>query len=148
MSEELAQLVRVHLLSAIAALGFEITETESFDSFDNARVVLRSNELRVLVVRERGQILIDFGPPSEPAIWFDSDIVLEHLGLSVDRSFSRENDVDALRGAAAFVLACRSELTRLFDGRHLATTKHELKALKERRAERLFGWKPVGPPTE
>jgi hypothetical protein len=147
MSDELIQLVRVHLLSAIAPLGFEITETEAFDSFDNARVVLRSSELRVLVVRERGQILIDFGPPSEPATWFDSDIVLEHLGLSIDGSFSRENAQDALRGAAAFVLACRSELTRLFAEQHLATTKHELKALKERRADRLFGWKPVSPPT-
>jgi hypothetical protein len=30
----------------------------------------------------------------------------------------------------------------MFDDQHLEGTERELKALKQRRAERLFGWKP------
>jgi hypothetical protein len=142
MADELLQLVTTHLLSRIERLGFEVEKSQTFDIFDNARVVLRGPSVRMLVVRERGQILVAFGPPSEPATWFDSDTVVEYLGLSVDHSFSLTNASDALRGAGAFAGACNAELSRMFDDQHLEGTKRELKALKERRAERLFGWKP------
>lgn len=144
MSDDLLQAAQRNLLPALEPLGFEVTESQTFDSFDNARVVLQNAELRICVIRERGQLGVDFGPPTEPGTWFDSDIIFEHLGLSSGSSFEGARAEDVLRGVAAFVVACRTELTRMFDVVHIADTKRELKILMERRAERLFGWKPPG----
>ena len=35
-----------------------------YDSFDNTEIVLESNECRVRVLRERGEVLVDAGPLS------------------------------------------------------------------------------------
>jgi hypothetical protein len=142
MSEDLLQSVRGLLLPALAPRSFEVVEAENFDSFDNALVVLRSPNLRLRITRERGQLLIDFGAAREPGQWFDSDIVLELLGLSTDTSFRGSDAGTVFRGVGAFLRTFGDELEEKLDEAHLAATKRQIEALKERRAERLFGWKP------
>ncbi|HEX8717392.1 MAG TPA: hypothetical protein VF722_10505 [Gemmatimonadaceae bacterium] len=142
MPEDLLQSVNTTLLPAIQPLGFEVVDSRVFDSFDNALVVLCSSSLRIRIARERGQILVDFGPPTQHNLWFDSDIILEHLQLSTDRSFVGTSATNVLRGLGAFILAFSDDLRRMFDSTHLAGTTHEMDKLKERRAKRLFGWNP------
>ena len=116
MHEDLFQAVKAALVSSrLETQGFHIASSETFDSFDNAVVVLASPDLRIRITRERGQIFIDFGPRAESATWFDSDIVLEHLGLSRHQSFVASRASDAIVGVSAFIRRCGDEIREMFD---------------------------------
>ena len=95
--------------------------------------------MRIRVLRERGIVVLDVGPVTEPNTWFDSAVVMEYLGLSSDSGFHDRDARDVLRGAGAFVTSMWTELTTKFSPQELAHTKHELIVLREERAIRLFG---------
>ena len=141
MSEDLLQAVKTTLLPLVEAQGFRAVESRISDSFDNAFVTLQSSELLIRITRERGLIEVDFGPATEPGTWFDSDVVLERLGLSIDQSFLGSRADTVMRGVGAFMRTCGGQVRAMFDETNLEMTKRELRRLKEARAERLFGWK-------
>lgn len=132
-------LVNTELLPATAPLGFAVVQSHVADSFDNATVELEGPALRLRAFRERGQVFVDIGPKSEPETWFDSDLVLEYLGLMSSTSHRSREASSALRGAAALVTSFHAELCRLVEPQELLVTKRAISALGERRAEKLFG---------
>lgn len=139
MAEDLLELVRTALIPALAPRSFEVVESETAESFDNAYVVVQAPELRIRILRERSQIFADFGSPSEPNTWFDSAVIMDHLGLSTDGGFHDSDARGVLHGVSTFVAACWTALTEMFDQSHLGATKQELEVLKEKRAAKLFG---------
>jgi hypothetical protein len=139
MTDDLLQLVESELLPALVPLGFQVTESDVADVFDNASVVLAAPPLRIRVVRERSIVVLDVGPPSEPGMWFDSAVVMDYLGLSSTAGFHDHDARNVLRGAGTFITSMWHELTTKFGPRNFATTKRELNALGEERASRLFG---------
>jgi hypothetical protein len=139
MPEDLLNLVNEELLAVLTPLGFEVVHSETSDSFDNGSVLLEAPDLRIRIVRERGQVFADFGPPSEPNTWFDSAVVTDYLGLSSRAGFHDRNARGVLQGVGAFVTSFHDELGAKFDRQHLANAKKELDALKEIRAAKLFG---------
>jgi hypothetical protein len=140
MPEDLVKAVESGLLPAIASFGFRLADSHVSDSsFDNAWVELGNQDMRIRIARERSQLLVAFGPASEPGLWFDSDIVFEHLGLSTDSSFPLAGARGVCRAVAAFIAACQAEVSTSFNKQGLAKTKRELQLLQEQRAKRLFG---------
>jgi hypothetical protein len=139
MTEDLIEVVQSELIPALAPRGFDVVESATAESFDNAYVVLQAPELRIRIVRERSQVFADFGPTSEPNTWFDSAVIIDHLGLSSEGGFHDRDVQGVLHGVASFVAACWSTLTAMFNEQRLAATKNELEALKEKRAAKLFG---------
>lgn len=140
MSEDLLQLVNEELLPALAPLGFRIVESETAESFDNAYVVLEAPTLRVQVLRERSIVVLGVGPTSEPNTWFDSAVLMDYLGLSPDGGFHDRDARGVLRGTGAFITSMWSELTTMFGGQQVITTKQELNALREQRAATRYGY--------
>jgi hypothetical protein len=135
----LQQLVTDIALPVLAPIGFRLVAAEEPQVFDNAYCVLASEQLRVRVLRERGVVFMDIGPVSEPGLWFDSAVLMEFLGLSHDAGFHDANSTRVLTGAAAFLLRFHVELASAFSAHRLSQTKRELEAIKEERANRLFG---------
>ena len=138
-TNDFVERVQEGLVSKLKPLGFEITQSEIADVFDNASVTLQGPGLQIRIVRERGEIFADFGPSSNVGLWYDSAVVMDYLGLSAEAGFHDRNLDAVLRGVASFVTTCGFELSRKFDEAHLATTRKELEDLKQRRAEDLFG---------
>lgn len=132
-------LVNAELVPTIASLGFAVVQSHVADSFDNAIVELEGPALRLRAFRDRGQVFVDIGPKSEPGTWFDSDLVLEYLGLMSSTSHRSREASSALRGAAALVTSFHAELCRLVEPRQLPATKRAIGTLGERRAAKLFG---------
>lgn len=132
-------LVNTELVPAIAPLGFAVVQSYVADSFDNATVELEGPALRLCAFRERGQVFVHIGPKSEPGTWFDSDLVLEYLGLMSSTSHRDRDASTALRGAAALVTSFHAELCGLVEPRQLPATKRALSTLGEQRAAKLFG---------
>ena len=139
MPEGLLDIVRRELLPALGPLGFEVVESEAADVFDNATVTLQGPDLRVRIVRERSEVFADFGPRAEPGTWFDSAVLFDYLCLSSQAGFHDRDVSGVLRGIAAFVRSFHGELARAFQPSSLAITKQAIEALKERRAQKLFG---------
>ncbi|HET9986561.1 MAG TPA: hypothetical protein VFQ38_23490 [Longimicrobiales bacterium] len=142
VSRPLHELVEKYLLPEVASKGMRVVHQEASTSFDNAFVVLQSDDLRVRVVRERGQVFADFGSAAEPGTWFDSAVVMEHLGLSESAGFHDRDAAKALRGLAKFLRALWDELAAEFSSAAFAATKRELIAVRERRDVRRFGAAP------
>jgi len=136
--------VRTTLEPHLANSEFRIVAHHTDDSFDNAFVVLATTDLRLRIIRERGKILVDFGPPTEPDTWFDSAIVMEYLDVSSAGGLLGTRTQDVLPAAAAFVNTFHQELAQMFAPQRLPETRQRLDVLKERRAERLFGWRRPG----
>src|SRR4051812_10415344 len=98
MSDDLLDLVKIELLPVVETLGFRVVENQTGRSFDNASVTLHPPFLRLRVVRDRGRMFLDIGPPSPANTWFDSAVVVDYLGLSDNAGFHDEDARRMLRG--------------------------------------------------
>jgi hypothetical protein len=112
------------------------------DVFDNASVDVRSPDLRVEVVRERGIVSVDIGPADQPGLSYDSGLVLNYLGLSSGNGLVGPDARVVLHGAGAFIKSAYNELRRMFGAEHLAHTKEALSALADERMAKMFGRPP------
>jgi hypothetical protein len=139
VSDRFIDLVSRELLPKLREFSYSVADQEQADSFDNASVVLHSPDLRIRLVRERGQVFADFGPSSEPNVWYDSAVIVEFLGLSTDGGFHDRDAHRAMEGIAGFVKSFQRELAAKFANPELSATKQALDELREVRAERLFG---------
>jgi len=113
-------------------LGFRIVE-DRFDpkeGFGNSIVKLESANFRVLLSRDRGQILADVAAHSDPETWWNLEHVCEIIsGQSINPDFELS--------AAATLL--RNNVSALADylGPKFPETKREL---ERRAAERTLAW--------
>jgi hypothetical protein len=53
---------------------------QSPEAFGDALVILGVGDLRLRALRDRDQILADFGSAADPTRYFDSAVVIEYLG--------------------------------------------------------------------
>lgn len=139
MAVELVDHVRAVLLPAVEPLGLAITDHQESAAFGNALVTLRSEHLRVRVVRDRGQVLVHFGSATAPDVWVDSQLVSEMLGLGAGGGFHDRNTVESLEALGSFLRSFAVELQHLFAPEAFASTRERLKQLGDNRAERMFG---------
>ena len=120
--------------------GFRLYGYELSRSFDNAELEYRSAACRVRLIRERGQVFVDFAPPvGVPANWFDLLLVLDYLG---EREAADRLVAGGQRDVAAVAEVVRRYLDRiapLFGVARYAETTSRLKELATARAEERFG---------
>lgn len=115
--------------------GYEIEDSLVADSFGDAYVVLQSDRLRLRLVRDRGQLFLDFqGLERErEADWFSIDIVRRWLtGVA---QVSAELD----EGSAVFLEERLADIESQFSGAHLSLTEKALRTLEGQRAKEVFG---------
>jgi len=126
--------VQSAFLPSVKDLGFTVVSEQTSDAFGDALVVLRSGDLQLRVVRDRSQIFADLGSVAEPAIWFDSSLVMRALGLTNRPAFGGTDPRIVLAGIAAFLNSMWPELIAMFDTRRFAATKRELDRIREEQA--------------
>ena len=70
--------VEKHFRYLINDYGFCVVRKKQYDSFDNAKIVLRSKECSIRVTRERGYVEIDAGP-SSGEVWYGLHTLIAYL---------------------------------------------------------------------
>ena len=135
----LVSLVREHLMPTLSPLGYHVVSDERSDAFDNALVVVEGPELRIRVVRERSQVFVDFGSVAEPAVWFDSTVVMEFLGLRNGDGWHSTHAKTVLRELGAFLCGHKALLTETFDPSSFQTVKSRLAAVREKQSAERCG---------
>lgn len=106
-----------------------VRSTYDPDAFGNAVVELEGEQLRVRVVRDRSQILVDLAPLGHDE-WFDEGVILESLGASPSTKLTLDSSSSAIgRHLAA--------IARNFDSVNWEATRKELTARRARRGEKF-----------
>jgi len=100
----------------------------------DAWLIVASESLRLMFVRDRGQLFLDFqGPTSPSREWYSVDVV--YRLLTGDRRDSAELDEEY----ASFVSERLLDIESSFSNAHMPETKKRLVALERLRAKELFG---------
>ena len=111
---DLRQAVKEELVPQASPLQLRIVAHMKSRSFGDELVDLRTGDLLLRVLRDRGRLFAEFGSSSQPGVWFDSSVVLEYLGLSATYSFHDEDLTHSLRGIGLFLRTMKDELKGLF----------------------------------
>jgi hypothetical protein len=99
------------------------------EAFGNAIVELCGEQLRVRVVRDRSQIVVELAPLGHDE-WFDEHLVLESVGVIADTKLTLDSSATAIgRHFSAIV--------RSFDKGNWESTRQELTARRERRGQQF-----------
>lgn len=136
----LRELVEALLMPQVAHLGFRVVSYEQAKVFDNAMVVAQGHELRVRVVRERGEVFVDFGSTAQPAVWFDSSVVMEYLGLRGSDGWHSSDAQAVLSDLGGFIAEHVRALEGKFALSEFAMTRKELVVVRER--QDIARWGP------
>jgi hypothetical protein len=139
MSNELLEHVQRDL---IPVLGMPVTIVDEMasSSFGDALVILRMENLRIQIVRDRMKIRIEIGTMDHPHVSFDDQILGEFLGVGPDNIFFPSSDLaGSMHLVATFLEQFRNELTAMFSPEQFSRTRKAIGELQEARARRLFG---------
>lgn len=138
-SKSLLKLVDTNLMSRLTPLNYRVVEHEEGQSFDNALVVVDSPAFRMRVIRERGQLFVDFGSLAEPSSWYDSSVVMGALGLRGGDGWHSTNADTVFSELADFVIANEGRLAGLFEPSRFAESKGKLVAVREQQSADRWG---------
>ena len=133
----LLELVLCELLPMLQEKPTIIDHDES-PSFGDAYVTLRTDGLRIRIIRDKLQIQASFGPTIHPESLFDHEVVGQYLGLGTGLGFDASDEATSMRAVGNFINTFSSNLTSMFASRNYSRTMQELEALQEARANRLF----------
>jgi hypothetical protein len=138
-SKSLLKLVETKLMPRLAPLGYRVVEHEKGESFDNASVLIDGPTFHMRIIRERGQLFVDFGSFSEPGQWFDSTVVMGVLGLRGGDGW-HSTDADTVLGElAVFVRENEASLKGLFEPSRFSESKGRLLAVREQQSVDRWG---------
>jgi hypothetical protein len=138
MSEFLDQ-VRSILVPSFEQLGLQLCDTRVGDSFGDAYAVFHGPQFRVRVLRDRGQVFVDFGSPADATNWFNMPIVARILGFSAGNEADGPDDRAKLGWVAALVRNQVSKLEAAFSPEHYSRSKALLERMEHSSVEARFG---------
>jgi len=72
-------LIEKHFLYLVDEDRFSVVKRKRYDSFDNTEIVLQSQECRIRVLRERGQVFVEAGPLLSTEEWYDLATLIAYL---------------------------------------------------------------------
>lgn len=139
-TDELLTCVRRELLPVIASYGLAVVDREESTAVDYEGVVLQGQDVRVRILRDRGQVFVDFGSVCKPGVWFDSAVVMDFLGVSSDAGFHSSRVSEVLRGLVNFLRSFWTELSNVFSVAQYVKVERELTALRDTRAAKRLGF--------
>lgn len=134
--------------------GFrEISHVYSEESFGDFAVALQSGDLRLRIVRDKGQVFLDVGTLIDPNIWFDLRTVVEFIRLyrSEEAPPVGNHELEATAGRIAGQLDSLSQILKLyypairelFATENYGRNKVGLKTYRRDEVKRLFAPKNV-----
>jgi hypothetical protein len=130
----LLEFLIAHLAFLYAPGRYRIVDSESSESFGNGYLVLESDALRMQMVRDRGQLFMDFEPLSgKGEDWFSIDVVRQLVTGEKQESSELSPDY------AAFLERELGEIERRFSPAELDETVRALRELERARAKEMFG---------
>lgn len=135
----LTELVERHLLPRTGGVSLSVVASEASQDFDNASVLLHGGHLAIRIVRERGQLFVDFGRAHGPATWFDSAVVLQLCGYSDDAGWHDDDPLVTMTGLASFLRAAWADLSARFADPQYSHTEAALRAIRAEQDKRRFG---------
>ena len=135
MNDESFSRLAASFIQPFEKYGFKIVEQEYYPSdFGNAYVTFE-DDLRLRVLRDRGQIFVEVSPLENPDDWYDLRVVLEFLGEPVDMQRSMEEEgLKELRDKLETMYA---RMRSLFDKDHRVTRAQLEQFRNEKARERL-----------
>lgn len=139
MKSDLLERVERDFLPNTSMFGFTISHHEESEAFGDALVVLQAGDLRIRLVRDRGQVFVDFGSTADLATWFDSSVVFEFLELSDTSSWHSRDTSSVLNALQSFIQVFGKELSRKFAPSSFPMTRRNLVELREPRANKQYG---------
>ena len=107
------------------------------DSFGNAIIALEGDRMRVKVVRDRRQFLVDLAPVAS-GDWFDISVVLDLIGAGATARELEAAEWRALGPIADAVREHAGAICARFQPAAWPATRASLRALQEARAKQLF----------
>jgi hypothetical protein len=108
------------------------------ESFGNAAVDYRSAQLRIGVIKDRGQFFTTFAA-ARAGSFFDEQVVLQFLGAADEAERLVKLRWESLELQADVVRRHLARIEAAFSPEHYERTAQELTRLKHARAEALFG---------
>lgn len=131
MSESLA-VATAAVLANQSCMTFVLHEDSESESFGDSAATFYSPELMIRVVRDRGQVSVDFGSGWEPDEWFDLSFVADLVGATGDQD-------DVLASLARFIDQHCVQLRHAFSPKHFPETKQVLTSKMLQHARETFG---------
>lgn len=123
----------------LTAHKFVLVEQQTSGFFGDALAVFQSGDLRLRVVRYRGQVFLDFGPAAEPEAWLDSVFVAEYLDGMGEPEFVDSSGGVRLQALARYVAQNYSLLEELFSPNEFGRTKEVVTDLHQKWEHEAFG---------
>lgn len=77
-------LAKQHFGYLVEECGFRVVREKRYEGFDNADVVWQSEDCRISVSLERGQVFLSTAPISAPEEWYDLSRVIAYLTRGAD----------------------------------------------------------------
>jgi hypothetical protein len=130
--------VEKHFRYFIDERGFSIISKKLYDSFDNATIILQSEEFRILVVRERGFVAVAIAPLSSPIAWYSLETLVPYLTQEaehLDDEAPDDADYDAgiewhIEKSASALRKYYPQIRELFRDETFAEKRADLEAFK------------------
>ena len=115
-----------------------LSSTYDAKAFGNAVVELAGDHLRIRVVRDRSQLLVDLSPPHR-FDWFDLHIVLHFVGADDEAETLAHGEWRELAASADAIDRHFARIVAAFHPSNWPHAQDVLRLLQERRAKQLFG---------
>lgn len=130
-SSEAVELLKSH--------GFKVLrETVDIANFGNALLDLKRGNVRVRLVRDRGEHFVQVGSTVEPDRWFSASLALELF--SVHAIESRPLEPSAMANVARRIVGIFGQLDAAFSRAEWTETSRQLEAARLRRRKEQFGY--------
>tara|TARA_Y100001972_G_C7634405_1_gene318451 strand:+ start:73 stop:516 length:444 start_codon:yes stop_codon:yes gene_type:complete len=143
--ETLEQEYQRHLKEPATQLGFEIYDEQSSNT-GGALIRLRSAELKIQLVNDRGIINLDIGPVGKTENFTDAELLNSLIQLNTSAEpltkLARKKLVNKRLGLSeqvSFLTTNYRELTELFSKRSNSRTFAQLEALGSERFNNMIG---------
>jgi hypothetical protein len=132
MSENLLDIVKRSFSYLFSERSFQVTENTASPYFDNAMVVVASDDFALRFTRDRGSISVDISSPGAYTPWFQLSLIQNLVcGGDLLRVIELDEKASFLRDNYSVVKAMLSE-------RNIEATAQQLKDLQRERARRMW----------
>ena len=127
------------LAPVLTRLGFRAVFDQQGRAFGDELVEFASDDVRLRIVRDRGQVFADFGSPADVRRFFDAGVVMEHFDPAASWSLQHDTVAESLRAIGRFVEAVGAELRSTYSPDRYRASLKRLDAIERGRADRRFG---------
>jgi hypothetical protein len=135
-TDDLLAYMQSAVLPKLPSPGFRVVEFDGSYAYD-ARVVIQSGDLRIVVDRDRGLVGIGLGSSAAPNEFFSVPVFGEHLGLPQSPVWEEGEPVAVLDELIRFVQANRAALDTVFAAAGFGDVRKRLKQIQLARVDRM-----------